>query len=395
MKSELNIARSSGTELPMNAYVVASPAHVALLDGAIADNRASKLNTLALDNGQPVPLPVLDRAELLVLEIDPNSEASIARMERVRRERPHLPLLAAVENADIRLVRALLRQGVTDVVTLPFDFDELFTQVIDAAAASSQSVSMDRLAPMATIVHAVGGAGATTILTHLAAAIAENGTCGGRVCLIDLDLQFGEVATHLGLTPTNSVLDLLEAGERLDGDLIRDTAAKTAHGYDVIAAPRQITPLEDIDVDRLLRLLTLARREYDFVLLDLPVNWTNWSLSAALACTEMLVMTDQTIGGLRQTRRCLDLFDMMDVPRDNLRLIVNRVEKRMFQPIGVTEVADTLHRNVAATIVKDKVGLEAAQNQGLLLSNLNRKAPFVKDVASLAEQLCARQEGRG
>ena len=394
MKSELNIAGSSGTELPMNAFVVASAAHIARLDSAIGSNRASKLHTIALDPGLSVPHSVMDQAEMLVLEIDPASEASLARMEQVRRDRPGMPLLAAVENADLRLVRALLRQGVTDVVALPFDFDELFTQVIDAAAANSHATGMDRLAPMATMVHAVGGSGATTVLTHLAAAIADDGGCGSRVCLIDLDLQFGEVATQLGLTPQHSVLDLLEAGERLDGDLIRDTSVQTKYGYHIIAAPSQITPLEDVDVDRLLRMLTLARREYDFVLLDLPVNWTNWSLSAALACSEMLVLTDQTIGGLRQTRRCLDLFDMMDVPRENLHLIVNRAEKKMFQSIGVHEVSDTLHRNVSATIAKDKAGLDSAQDQGLLLGEINKKAPFVKDVARLAEQMCQRHGGQ-
>ena len=108
----------------------------------------------------------------------------------------------------------------------------------------------------------------------------------------------------------------------------------------------------------------------------------------------MLILTDQSIGGLRQTKRCLDLFDMMDVPRENLQLIVNRAEKKMFQSIGVHEVADTLHRNVSATIAKDKAGLESAQDQGVLRGKINKKAPFVRDVARLAEQMCQRHGGQ-
>ncbi|WP_066772695.1 AAA family ATPase [Croceicoccus mobilis] len=394
MKSELIIARNSGTELPMKAYVVATQAHIAQLEGEVGGRKTSQLHTHALASDEAVPSSVIEQAEMLVLQIDPSSEASLSRFEQVRHLRPDLPVLAAVEDANLRLVRTLLRQGVTDVVALPFDFEELFTQVIEATASRSTS-AMDRLAPMASVVHAVGGAGATTVLTHLAAAIAENGACGSRVCIVDLDLQFGEVATQLGLSPQHSVLDLLEAGERLDGDVIRDSAVETRQGNFVIAAPPQITPLEDVDVDRLLRMLTLARREFDYVLVDLPVNWTNWSLSAALACSEMIMLTDQSIRGLRQTKRCLELFDMMDVPRDNLRLVVNRVEKKMFQSIGVHEVADTLHRQISATIAKDKVGLDSAQDQGLLLTELNRKAPFVKDIQKLADQMCDRQQEQG
>ena len=126
------------------------------------------------------------------------------------------------------------------------------------AGAGCSTAFVHELA-VAPAVHggAVGGMGATSVLTHLAAAIADDGGCGSRVCLIDLDLQFGEVAVQMGLTPQNSVLDLLEAGERLDGDLIRDTAVQTKYGHYIIAAPSQITPLEDVDVDRLLRMLTL------------------------------------------------------------------------------------------------------------------------------------------
>ena len=102
---------------------------------------------------------------------------------------------------------------------------------------------------------------------------------------------------------------------------------------------------------------------------------------------------DQGLSSRASCASC-DLFDMMDVPRENLQLIVNRAEKKMFQSIGVHEVADTLHRNVSATIAKDKAGLESAQDQGVLLGEINKKAPFVRDVARLAEQMCQRHGGQ-
>ena len=156
----------------------------------------------------------------------------------------------------------------------------------------------------------------------------------------------------------------------------------------MIGAPGTISPIEDVDVDRLLNLLKIARETFDFVLVDLPANWTNWTLSAALACDQVLVVTDQSIGGLRQTKRVIELFDVMQMERDSVKVVVNRVGKRLFHPISVNEVGETLKRPVAATIARDRGDLQVAQDQGMLLRDANRKAPFVKDIDKLADQIC-------
>ena len=46
-----------------------------------------------------------------------------------------------------------------------------------------------------------------------------------RACLIDLDVQFGDAAFQLGLQPKLTFSDLVAAGKRLDGDLLRSVVA--------------------------------------------------------------------------------------------------------------------------------------------------------------------------
>ncbi|MDR7102637.1 AAA family ATPase [Croceicoccus sp. BE223] len=375
-------------KLPSGIYAVAQSQHAAALKASLGDG----INLVASPVTEDVSSDILSKASILVLEVDPGQPDSMARLFDVRSRRPSLPVIVALEHADLRMTRTLIRQGIADVATLPFDVGELTGQLIEVAARHAPAHD-GSLAPMVSVVRAAGGVGATTLITHLAESMAD---CNGRpleVCVIDLDLQFGQVANYLGLNPQTTVLDLLEASERLDSDLVRDAAVAAPQGIFVIGAPSQIAPLEEVDVDRLLNLVNVARQTFDFVLLDLPSNWTNWTLSAALACNEIMVVTDQSITGLRQTKRVIELFDIMQVGRENVRIIVNRVEKKLFQPIGVSEVADTLSREVSATVARDKGDLQMAQDRGVLLSESGRKSAFVKDIDRLADQICDRVVG--
>ena len=395
MNREMNLTRSIGNELPMNVHVVASEARIAQLEAEMGDDHRLDLKTWTIANDAPVPPEILKTAAILVLEIDPANDDSLARIQQVRNARRSLPLIAALEDANLKLVRTLVREGVSDVVTLPFDIDDLSAQILRASADVVETSGDAALAPMITAVSALGGLGASSVLAHLAFAISRDSRCGGRTCVIDLDMQFGDIAAMYGTESTIDILDLLEAGDRLDGDLLRDAAIRTDAGIHLISAPDGITPLETVDVDNLLKLLALARTEYDFVLVDLPANWTNWTLSAALACSEILLIADQSISGIRQSKRVLGLFDEMQVPRQSVRIVVNRVEKKLFKSISVQDVANALGRDVFATIARDKSELALAQEQGALLSQSNRRAPFVRDIAAIAEDLCERKLGAG
>jgi pilus assembly protein CpaE len=72
---------------------------------------------------------------------------------------------------------------------------------------------------------------------------------------------------------------LIEAGSRLDGDLLRGATTPHPSGLHVIAAPPTMMPLESLTSDQLLDIVEIAAREFGTVLVDLPTNWTNWSLS--------------------------------------------------------------------------------------------------------------------
>lgn len=374
--------------LPADVYVVANAAEVDRLQLGSGIGRLAEFRCLAASPAEPIPADIVAAASLLVIEVDPSDRASMRRIAQVRHARPHLPLVVALHDANVAAVRTLVRQGVNDVATIPFDIDELTAQLLDLAAQMrDDETSRLPLSPLVCVVRSNGGSGATTVVTHLAAALAANSGRPNGSCLIDLDIQFGNVGTSLGQSGKITVVDLLEAGNRLDAEFLRSAAIESGRGFDLILAPGPITPLETVEVDQLLQMLTIARHQYGSVLVDLPANWTNWTLSTALASTDIVLVTELTIPGLRQAKRRLELFDTVGIPRERIHVVVNRVEKRLFRTIGVDEVRQTLGHPVYATLAAEPGALQSAQDQGLLAWEANRKSKFSSDISALADQI--------
>ena len=191
---------------------------------------------------------------------------------------------------------------------------------------------------------------------------------------------------YTGIESTRCVLDLLEAQDRLDQDMIRNVAVKARDGIFIIAAPSEILPIEQVDIDQVHRIIQLARAEFDILLIDLPSSWTNWSLSVADRSDRLLLVTEQSLTPLRQTRRHLEMFREVGISSDHVDIIVNRASLSRFARITLNDVAETLNQDVLAAIREDKTELVQAQDEGKLVTEVNRKGVFAKDVAQLANK---------
>src|SRR5687767_5278829 len=199
-------------------------------------------------------------AAAAVIQVDPDSGASLKRFQALAAA-VTTPLIAAAYDPPLALVRALVRAGAHDVVPLPLTVTELEASLapLRDELAKRNSALGSANAKLVSVIKSVGGVGATALITQLAIRFAQNEAAHRReACLIDLDVQFGDVAFQLGLQPKLSLHDLLEAGARLDGDLLRATTTDHKSGLKVIAAPPEMMPLEGLAGEHLMQVVDLA-----------------------------------------------------------------------------------------------------------------------------------------
>lgn len=377
--------------LPISAplTVIAGRHHLDELRSSAKNGWLDEALLIECDVDETIPFDDVPESGVAIVEVSPVVAGSMSRIEQFHAKRPDVTLVVAMAEADLRTVRMLVREGVADVVALPFAPEEIFETLV-AVLETSQPAQEEqvRLAPVVGLLRATGGAGATTVASHLAAALADEGA--RSVCLLDLDIQSGRVAEVMGVSPRRTLGDLLDAGPRLDATLLRSVATRHSSGVDVIAAPSDILPIESIQDEALSRLLDIVRREYDLVVVDFAADLTNWSLSLLARSDAVIPIVEQSLGSLRHTRRILDLFQDLGLDRRLVLPVVNKVHKKLFKSISVSDVGHALGRDVSATLSLEPQAMTAAQDQGLLLGEAKSKSAFLSDIEKLSDLVLTR-----
>lgn len=344
------------------------------------------IDLTALEPNAEIPTDIAARAQTIVVEVCAKDPGSIRRLERLRERHPRLIVVAAARDTSLATVRALLRIGASDVVSLPLIRSEL--EAVIERLGEQMGQSDPAPGKLVTVIKSVGGVGATALVTQLAALYAtREGKAGRETALFDLDLQNGNAATYLGLEANLTVGDLLDAGSRLDLAVLRSVPVKHATGLAVFAAPVDILPLESIDIDQVCNLVELARTSYDTVFLDLPSDWTNWSLSQLARASTILFVVDLTIASLAKAQRQLALLERLGIAPETVRIVVNRVEKKLFRAIDLGDAERVLRRPVAFTVTNDFPLMMAALNEGILVTDIKGKSRIGRDVEAMMDGL--------
>jgi pilus assembly protein CpaE len=236
------------------------------------------------------------------------------------------------------------------------------------------------------VLKAGGGAGATTIAVQTACVLsARRKARRSEVCLFDLDVQFGSAALYLDLDDRVGLADLLDAGERIDVELVRSVMGHHGTGLNVLAAPRDLLPLDAVPSDLIVESLNLARAAYDTIVIDLPGAWTPWS-RATLGATDLILLVVQlTVPGIRRAKRQLDVLTAAGLTEVPVRLVLNRYRPGWGVAAQRREAERALGRPFDYEIPNDFASVSAAINRGAPLAAVARWSRVARAMRRLAD----------
>ncbi len=370
----------------LRVTIVLDPGTAALLDAArlslpdtdVRVHRGTLSSFVA--NG-----PSLRWTEVLICQISPENPRDFEEFERFVHEHVgRLPVVAAVRDLSVAVTRRVLRSEAIDVLPIPFTPDELH-QAIETgrdARARAQPQQHSRGGRVVAFVGALGGVGTTTLATQSGMIWAENKS----ICLIDLDVQFGNAALYLNLRPQLSLAELIDAGDRLDIEFLRSVAAPHPSGMHVVACPPDIMPLDALTPEFVDRLLDVAAQTFDIVIVDLPGAWVNWSLSAMQKSDIVCMIASLSVPGVHQAKRQLELIDANGLG-ERTRVVLNRVTTPLFGKTDVSGTETALRRKVHSAIANDYPTVSAAIDEGQTISAIKLKSRVEKDVRALVATL--------
>lgn len=363
---------------------------------------------IALDTPTREIARAADPAEAAITGDDPEAivvdlagpPARTADCCRALREIPSLasvPILALARSADVEERITLLEAGVDDVLARPFDPRELdaraealvlrFQRSRDRSGRTAAPVITTRnSADRRTIVvfSPKGGVGATTVAVNVAVGLAKRSP--EQVAIVDLDLQFGQVATHLNLTSRLSIADLVRDEVALsDPDTVGTYVDRHESGLAVLSAPA--TPDGGSAITELMvrQLLETVGRAYQFVVVDAGSGLDARSEAVLRAASDVIIVVTPDFPALKAVHALRELLAASGVELADTTFVLNQIYSR--EILRLRDVEDALGTKIALTLPYDAFAFLRSVNEGVPVVISAPRSPAAVQLGNLVDQL--------
>jgi pilus assembly protein CpaE len=324
--------------------------------------------------------------DVLLLDAGRAPQAAIALAARFDRELPGTGLVLIGDPAELSL--QALRVGVRDVVP-PDAGVEALRETIDRVAHAVQA----RRAPSApavglpvpraqarilTVLSPKGGAGKTTLATNLAVGLAE--AAPGDVVLVDLDVQFGDVATALALQPEAALDDIVRSGALRDPIALKTRLTQHESGLSVVCAPETPAAADEIQPEHVTALLELLTSQFQFVVIDTPPGLGPLTLAALDQTTDPVLVTTFDVAGARGLAKELATLRALGMLTSARQVVLNFADPK--GGLTVSDVEATIRSRVDLTFPHSKA-VTVSLNTGVPLLRQKPRDPVAKQMRKL------------
>jgi Flp pilus assembly CpaE family ATPase len=308
---------------------------------------------------------------------------ALAFSAALRLARPEVGVILACRDVDVTLLTRALQSGVREVVPAG-DHGALA-----AACRRSYEVSRRMLAPpsqdesapgqIVTVFSAKGGCGKTTLAINLGVALATHAV---RVCVVDLDLAFGDVAISVQLDPVRTMVDALPMAGHLDVTGAASLLTGYQPGLDMLLAPVTPGEAEKIPPTLVGELLAVLRTMFDFIVVDTPAAFGEHVLTAMDVSSQIVLLTTPDVPALKNLRVTLDMLDLLSYPRQIRSVVVNRSDSKV--GLSLEHVERVVRSPISAHIPSSRA-VPISINKGVPITLESPGHPVSQAVARFAQ----------
>jgi pilus assembly protein CpaE len=330
-----------------------------------------------------------DPAEMLVV-IGPGTatDQALEFTAKLRLARPAVGVILVRDQVDVPLLSRALQSGVREVVRAG---DHV---TLAAACRRSRELSLrlvaavgtGKAAPLrdgkvVTVFAAKGGCGKTTLATNLGVVLSRRD--GHRVCVVDLDLAFGDVGIAVRLTPVRTMVDALPMAGHLDTTGAASLLTSYRPGLDMLLAPVAPGDAEKVPPALVGELLSVLRGMFDYVVVDTPPQLSEHVLTALDASAHHVLLATPDMLALKNLRLTMDVLDVLSYPREIRTVVLNRSDAK----VGLTaKDAEQAARCPIAGHVPSSRAVPISINEGVPITLANPGHQVSQGITQFAER---------
>lgn len=349
--------------------------------------------------------------EFVAIAVDAEDEADMARISDIVRtaKAQGIKVVLIADQLSPIVLHQLLRLGADDFVPYPLPDGALNEAIerlrkpapapvaaqplapeIEATATPAFKAKGDREGVVLPVHGLAGGTGASTFAVNLAWELATiSKTDAPRVCLLDLDFQYGSAATYLDLPRKEIVFEVLSDTANIDSDTFLQAMLTFNDKLHVFTAPADMLPLDILGPEDIGRIVDMASANFDYVIIDMPKTIVAWTEAVLTRAHVYFALLELDLRSAQNILRLIRALKAEALPHEKLRYVLNRAPK--FTDLSgksrVKRMAESLDIAIELQLPDGSNQVTQANDHGLPLAETSAKNPLRKEIQKLAKSL--------
>jgi pilus assembly protein CpaE len=355
--------------------------------------------------------PDASMLEFVAIAVDAEDETDLTRISEIIRtaKARGIKVVLIADQLSPTALHQLLRLGADDFVPYPLPDGALHEAIErlrkpapvvvapaapqiepEAVATPKFKAKGDREGVVLPVHGLAGGTGASTFAVNLAWELATlTKTDAPRVCLLDLDFQYGSAATYLDLPRKEIVFEVLSDTGNIDSDTFLQSMLTFNDRLHVFTAPADMLPLDIIGPEDIGRIIDMAAANFDYVIIDMPKTIVAWTEAVLARAHVYFALMELDLRSAQNVLRLIRALKAEALPHEKLRYVLNRAPK--FTDLSgksrVKRMAESLDIAIEVQLPDGSVQVTQANDHGLPLAENAAKNPLRKEIQKLAKSL--------
>jgi pilus assembly protein CpaE len=292
--------------------------------------------------------------------------------------------VVVVGPSDPDLWVAAMRSGVRDVLSPDAGPDEVaavLARCAERARALATTVEVGSDHRVIVVASAKGGVGKTTVSTNLAVGLARSGT--GSTVIVDLDLQFGDVASALALVPEYTLPDTVHGAASSDPLVLKTFLTRHPSGLYVVAGSDSPAAGDAVTSEQVARLVDTLRQEFQYVVLDTAPGLSDHTLTVLEKATDLVLLSGADVPGVRGLRKEMDVLTELGLVPDRRHLLLNMWDTD--SALSMKDIETTIGAPLDLVLPRSSA-VPMSTNTGVPLLQAGGRDPVAKGLQTLLDR---------
>ena len=344
--------------------------------------------------------------DIVLMDVNMPIMDGIQATETLAQEAPNSPVIIMSVQGERDYLRRAMQSGAREFLIKPFSGDELIASIrrvyqLEQKKESFMAKSTGATAPVAAappggeaprrsesgqvffFYSGKGGVGKSLLAANLAVSMANE--TKGKVALVDLDLQFGDIGVLLNLDHSQGITDLIENIDHMDADFIREIMVDGPFGIKVLLTPTSPELADLVTVDHIRRIFSELRKMFDFIIVDSSAHLGEINLEVLDHADKVVVVTSLSIPSIKNTKLALKIFDSLSISPDRVVLLLNKSDAH--SEVNKESVEPNLRFQVAGQIPNDAKLVSNSVTRGNPCVSTHPEAEISQRIRELGSKL--------